>query len=192
MKYLVISFVFLCSLKISVSNNNISIPNIKTDNKDSLAFELCQIYGLDQGIRESKGFKNKMKLIQSVDSFNFYRMVEFIECNGFPNEELLGIENYQNECVQGALAVILLHNPHFLINDTTYMQFFLDYVNSEELKEETFLSILDKYYWVNNGGEVLYGSKFGMPCISIKEKTNSARRKLGIQPLADSLFQICK
>ncbi len=73
------------------------------------------------------------------------------------------------------------------------MQFFLNFVKNGELSEKTFLTILDKYYWIKNKNRhVLYGGGFGMPCIDDKEKTNKARKELGITPLADSLFVECK
>ena len=156
--------------------------------QDSLAFELAQIYGLDQGVRTSKGFKNKMRLIQCVDSLNFYRIFEFVKTHGMPSDKLLGKNNYKRECVQSAFFAVMLHNPHMLVNNEEYLNFFADLVKKGELREGILLTILDKYYWAKNSRRVLYGSQFGMPHIDDKEKTNKARVEIGVKPLPDSLF----
>jgi len=93
--------------------------------QDSLSFLLCEMYGSDQGVRLSKGFSNKMKLVQKVDSFNFDRMILFIKKNGFPRRELLG-KNYDRECVKMAFFSILLHNPHRLVNEKEYFNLLLN------------------------------------------------------------------
>jgi hypothetical protein len=163
--------------------------NSTTIKQDSLAFELAKIYGLDQGVRRSKG---NIKFIQHIDTFNFHRIKLFIEQNGMISEELVGSKNYKNEAVEGAFIAVLLHNPHRLVNEEENMQFFLKLVKEGTLKERTFLSILDKYYWTKSKDRhVLYGGAFGMPCIEDKDKTNKARKDLGFEPLADSLFVKC-
>jgi hypothetical protein len=77
--------------------------------QDSLAFELCQIYGLDQGIRDRKLVFNDFQLTQKVDTLNFLKIVAFVEKNGYPTKELLGESNMKNECVQRAMPAVLLH-----------------------------------------------------------------------------------
>ena len=160
--------------------------------KDSLAFELCQIYGLDQGIRNSPGFENKMLLVRSIDTFNFKKIVRFIENYGIPNEKLLGEKNYSQECVQAAFGAVMLHNPHMIVNEKKNFDFFLDLVKKGQLKSQTLALILDKYYWVKSHGKsVLYGSQFGKPCIDDKDKTNEARKIIGLPPLDNSGFVDC-
>ena len=172
----------------SVGTEISHFSNEKIERQDSLAFELSQIYGLDQGIRTSKAFENKMRLIQCVDSSNYDRIFEFVKTHGMPSEKLLGKENYSRECVQSAFFAVMLHNPHMLVKNKEHLHFFTDLVKKGELKEGALLTILDKYYWAKNSRRVLYGSQFGMPHMEDKEKTNKARVELGITPLPDSLF----
>ena len=179
-------------VSISDKKEHFKSAEINTFLKDSLAYELCQIYGLDQGMRKSGGFENKMLLVQSVDSFNFKRIIKFIKENGLPNKELLGKERYSQECVQGAFGAVMLHNPHMIVNNEEYLDFFVDLVESDELESQTLALILDKYYWAKSGGKsVLYGSQFGKPCLETKEQTNIARQKIGLKPLEDLEFQDC-
>jgi len=114
--------------KLGLSDNNeISYPTSeKIERQDSLAFELAQIYGLNQGMRTSKGFNNKMRLIQCVDSSNFYRIFEFIKTHGMPSEKLLGKKNHKRECVPSAFFAVMLHNPHMLVNNEEYLNFFIN------------------------------------------------------------------
>jgi len=170
-----------------------------TDNligrKDSLAFELCQIFGSDQGVRLSEGFPDKMKLIQSIDTFNFNRVTDFVRKNGFPTEKLLGSKYIKVECVQSCVYSVLLHNPHRLVNEKEHFDLFLNEVKKGNLEANFFATILDKYYWTKSTNKenrrVFYGSQFGKPCIQTKEATNKARVEIGLKPLADDGFVDC-
>lgn len=161
--------------------------------QDSLAFELCQMYGLDQGIRQREIFSGLDKeFAVKIDSINFVKFFDIIEKFGFPNKELLGEQNIKQDCVDGASKVILLHNPHRLIENKAYLNILLKEADKGNLKRKFIATVLDKYYWWKSGGEeVLYGSQFGMPCINSKEKTNILRKEIGMEPLADSLFIDC-
>lgn len=190
---LLIAVLLLITLQnCSIWKESLQTEGILKETQDSLAFELCQIYGSDQGIRDMKLITRKetgaMKLSPYLDSINFYKILDFIKTHGMPCEELLGKRNFKRECVELAPIAVLLHTPHIIVNNDEYLMFFADLVKKGELKEGTFLTILDKYYWVKNQGRVLYGSQFGMPHLVDKEITNKARAKLGIAPLADSLF----
>ena len=174
-----------------------SQQNTKTDSikylQDSLAFELAQMYGLDQGIRVSEGFPNKMKLIQNVDTFNFERMMKFVRENGIPSKKLVGEENFKRECVQSAFFAIMLHNPHRLVNEKEYFNIILNEVKKGNLKKEYFATILDKYYWAKtHRKDVMYGSQFGSPCLNHKEKTNKLRKEIGLPALKESEFKKCE
>lgn len=187
-KILLIIFFTNCAFYGQNADNSIMGQNVK----DSLASELCQIYGLDQGIRNSPGFNNKMLFIKHIDTFNFKRIILFIEKFGMPNEKLLGKENYKQECVQSAFGAVMLHNPHMLVNDKKNFDFFLKLVKEGELKAQTLALILDKYYWVKTHGEsVLYGSQFGKPCLKQRKITDSARAVLGLRPLKLEDFKEC-
>lgn len=162
--------------------------------QDSMAFELCQLYGLDQGIRSpyKEGKAISWPAVQYADTIAFFRLMAFVKDNGFPREELLG-ENYKRECVQAAATVVLLHNPHMLVNNKAYQDLFINEVKKGNMSADFLATVLDKYYWVKKANEhkVLYGSQFGMPCNDIKEETNKARAEIGLPPLADSLFRDC-
>ena len=179
----------------SGNKNHKDISKETTQNryiKDSLALALCQIYGLDQGIRRSPGFENKMLLVRNVDTFNFKRIVNFIKDNGMPNEELLGKSNYSQECVKAAFGAVMLHNPHMLVNDEKNFNFFVNLVNEGQLQSQYLALILDKYYWAkSSGNSVLYGSQFGKPCLNNKKETNKARKEIGLPPLKDAEFKNC-
>ncbi|WP_147406813.1 hypothetical protein [Flavobacterium sp. 102] len=191
MKY----YFLILILALASCKTNTVIADKNTSIKDSLSFELSQIYGSDQGIRLSSGFKDKMKMIQSIDTFNFNRIVAFTRQNGFPNENLLGKSNYKRESVKMAAFSVLLHNPHRLVNEQEYFDLFLGEVKKGLLKKENFADILDKYYWTKSKNKenrrVFYGSQFGKPCIQTKETTNLARIEIGLKPLADSEFVDC-
>jgi uncharacterized low-complexity protein len=92
--------------------------------KAELAFELCEIYGLDQGIRDPGLNFKAGDVWPQIDILNFNRIVLFLENNGYPNEELLGKENMQHECVSAAFTAVLLHNPHRLVSEQRYFDLF--------------------------------------------------------------------
>lgn len=187
------SVFFSCSRKHS-QKTNVPISE-NTFKQDSLAFELCKMYGFDQGIRTNKLNFNKRELMPKIDSVNFSNMVDFIIKNGYPTEELVGERNMKHECVEAAVAAILLHNPHRLVNEKVYFDLFLKEVNKGNIDNAFFASVLDKYYWLNSPNKkqrrVFYGSQFGKPCIQTKEATNTARIEIGLKPLNDEEFIDC-
>lgn len=182
-----------CNTKKVISNKQIEEVAKK---QDSLAFELCQIYGLDQGVRLSEGFPNKMILIQNIDTLCFKRIINFIKINGYPTKKLLGERNYKQECVPASAFSVLLHNPHRLINEDGNFQILLNEVKKGNIGAEYFATILDKYYWTKSKNKenrrVFYGSQFGKPCIQTKDETNKARVKIGLKPLKDDEFVNCE
>jgi hypothetical protein len=177
-------------------NNVTTKTQITTREQDSLAFLLCQIYGSDQGIRDSNLKLKDFKFIQEIDTLNFNKIVSFVKQHGFPTKKLLGESNYKNECVEACFTAVLLHNPHRLVNENEYFNLFLNEVKKNNIKPEYLASILDKYYWIKSKnkkmGRVLYGSGFGKPCIQTKESTNKARLEIGLKPLKDEEFVNCE
>jgi hypothetical protein len=177
---------------------NTEIDGAAQRKQDSLAFELCQIYGLDQGIRndflkqEHIDFGN---VYQAIDTLNFDRIITFIERNGYPNKQLLGEKNYSFESVQSVAGVVLLHNPHRLVNEQKYYDLFLNEVKRGNLKPESLALVLDKYYWGKSKNKttrrVFYGSQFGKPCVQTKEATNKARIEIGLEALEEGGFVDC-
>ena len=188
--------VFILLLFVCCKSNTVRFSDKKEDKtKDSLAFILCQIYGSDQGIRDSNLKSKDFKMMQGIDTLNFEKVVAFVKINGFPTKKLLGENNLKQECVEGAALSILLHNPQRLVNEIEYFNLFLNEVKKGNLKPESFALILDKYYWTKSKNKVtrrvFYGSQFGKPCIQTKDATNQARIEIGLKPLKDEEFVDC-
>ena len=188
--------VFILLLFVCCKSNTVRISDKTEDKtKDSLAFMLCQIYGFDQGIRDFNLKHKDFKMVPRIDTLNFNKIVEFVKINGYPTKILLG-ENYlKQECVDAAVGVVLLHNPHRLVNEIEYFNLFLNEVKKGNLKPETFAFFLDKYYWTSSKNKVnrrvFYGSNFGKPCIQTKDATNKARIEIGLKALKDEEFVDC-
>lgn len=191
--------IFIYLLLISCSSNKTLNSRNNNNKKDSLAFELCQIYGLDQGVRNEFLWRKHIdfgNVHLAIDTLSFNRITEFVEKSGFPSEKLLGKKNYKNDCVGGAAGAVLLHNPHRLVNEKKYFDLFFNEVKKGNLKPEGFALFIDKYYWVHSKNKttrrVFYGSQFGKPCIQTKEATNKARVEIGLKPLNDDEFVDCE
>ncbi|MCH8535741.1 MAG: hypothetical protein LAT51_11775 [Flavobacteriaceae bacterium] len=182
-----------CSEKNEVSDvkSSTNLDENKIAFQDSLAFELCTMYGLDQGIRDTKNY-DKSVIMPKVDSLNFKRLVSFVKDNGFPNQQLLGTRFAGHECVEFAAMAIMLHNPHRLVNEKEYFNLFLEEVEKGNLPRSHFVDVLDKYYFMKSGWQhAMYGSQFGQPCITTKKQTNKLREEVGLEPLKDEEFKDC-
>lgn len=195
---LALPFVLFATCK-SYDRNKLTLKNT-TSEQDSLSFELCKIYGSDQGIRDMRLLTNKeagaLQFSPYLDSINFFKILDFVKKYGVPNENLLGKENYSYECVEMAYKAVLLHTPHMLVNNREYLNIFLKEVEAGNMEMKTLIAILDKYYLIRKdefgNRRLLYGSLFGFPCLKYKHESDSARAVLGLPPLADSLFVVCK
>ncbi|XLS28983.1 hypothetical protein ACJD0Z_17520 [Flavobacteriaceae bacterium M23B6Z8] len=146
-------------------------------------------------MRLLKGKSGALRFSPHLDSINFYKIVDFIAQNGYPSDKLLGEKNYQHECVRSAITAVLLHTPHMLVNNENYLDFFLSEVDKGNMKRSTLALILDKYYVIrrdeNGNRKLLYGSQFGYPCLKYQKESDSARARIGLPPLSDSLFIQC-
>jgi hypothetical protein len=196
MKIVFKSFCVFFLLLTSCKSNLVTFKSYdSTPKQDSLASVLCQIYGSDQGIRDSNLKHKDFKMIQEIDTLNFKRVIDFVKVNGYPTKQLLGEKNMNLECVNAAFTCVLLHNPHRLINEEEYFQFFLNEVKNKNMQPDFLASILDKYYWTKSKNKVnrrvFYGSQFGKPCIQTKEATNKARMEINLHPLKDNEFIDC-
>ena len=163
----------------------------KRNSKNNSAFELCEIYGIDQGIRQEGIVIDKKSNIK-IDSLNFQRVMNFINKNGYPNKDNIG--TYINEkCVQAAAIVVLLHNPQQIVKNKEYRDLLIKEVKKGNMKEETLLLIMDKYYWhISKGKKVYMGSKFGKPCIKDRAKSDSLRKTISLPPLKTEDFKTCE
>lgn len=191
----VISFFISCNENQNLQEQNprSSILEAQKKLQDSLAFELCAIYGLDQGIRNDSLNINKRAVMPKVDTLNFNRFVDFVKKHGYPNRNLLGEENFKHECVNSADLAVMLHNPHRLVNEKEYFDLFYEEVEKGNMPRSFFVDVLDKYYFVKSGWKhAMYGSQFGIPCLKTKEQTNQLRKEVGLEPLQDEDFKICE
>lgn len=159
--------------------------------QDSIALELCQIYGLDQGIRQRNiGCGPKATLI---DSTNFIKIIDIIDKYGFPCEKTLG-EYFRGECVAAAAIAVMLHNPHKIVKDKKIFNLLLREVNRGNLSAKVFATFLDKYYFMQTFDtvrKVYYGSQWGKPCIEDRAISDSLRNEIGLPPLKDEDFKDC-
>lgn len=167
-------------------------------NKDSLAFELCQIYASDQSIRNielTKSFQKEMSVIVGVlDSINFEKVIAVISKYGFPSEHILG-GYIAFECVAGAVTAVLLHCPHRLLEANVYNLLKREVIRGN-LSAQSLAVYLDKYY-VTYEKRSLFNSPFkewtkakGV-CLRDKEDSEKVRRDIGLEPLADSIYIDC-
>ena len=163
----------------------------KRTSKNNLAFELCEIYGIDQGIRQDGIVIDKKSNIK-IDSLNFQRVINFINKNGYPNKDNIG--TYINEkCVQATATIVLLHNPQHIVNNEEYRDILIKEVKKGNMKEETLLLIMDKYYWhISKGKKVYMGSKFGKPWIKDRAKSDAWRKTISLPPLKTEDFKTCE
>ncbi|MGG7035720.1 MAG: hypothetical protein ACI7YS_11095 [Flavobacterium sp.] len=191
---IIITFLLAIALSVlgcktsNLKSNKVS-KVIKKDLQDSLAFELCQLYGSDQGLRET------MKLNGALDTLNFIKLVKFVKENGYPNIKLVGEKNAKHECVLSTAGAILLHNYWRLAKEDEHFYLFQNEVKKGRMSGKAFANVLDKYYYANSKNKknrrVFYGSDWGKPCIQTKEATNKARIEIGLIPLEDKDFVDC-
>ncbi len=160
---------------------------ITSSMQDSLAFELCQMFGSDQGLRDSL-----LRYDTELDSVNFYKMIRFVKKYGYPNMKLLG-DNIKYECVYAAPVVIFLHTPWLIVYNKEYSDLLLEEVKKGNLNQELFNCIIDKYYLAKRGNNfrVYMGSAFGKPCLEDRAKSDSIRAIYGLLPLKEEDFKDC-
>ena len=182
--------VFIKALLLFVILYGCSVQS-KRNSKNNLAFELCEIYGIDQGIRQEGIVIDKKSNIK-IDSLNFQRVINFINKNGYPNKDNIG--TYINEkCVQATATIVLLHNPQHIVKNKENRDILIKEVKKGNVKEETLLLIMDKYYWhISKGKKVYMGSKFGKPCIKDRAKSDSLRKAISLPPLKTEDFKNCE
>jgi len=181
-----------CNERGQIDSTNQS-ENLDIKTQDSLAFELCSLYGFDQGIRDKEIFMDLHRdLASKIDLMNFDKLITIVKKYGYPNEKLLGERNWTHQCVATSATAIMLHNPHRLVNDVEYFNLFLEEAEKGNMDRAFLATVMDKYYWsISQGQKVMYGSPFGVPCIETKEETNKLRKEIGLEPLNDNEFKDC-
>lgn len=161
--------------------------------QDSIALELCQIFGLDQGIRQRNigcGGGGMLK----IDSTNFIKMIDIIDKYGFPSKNTLG-EYFRGECVRMAAVAVMLHNPHKIAKEKKILNLLVREYKKGNLTERLLYSFIDKYYFMktfDTTKKVYYGPSFwGNPCIEDRAISDSLRREIGLPPLKEEDFKDC-
>ena len=196
MKKLLFLFIILeVSISVHAQKEQTVLPK---QIQDSLVFELAQIYGLDQGIRnvymQAKDDEQRKMLGKTmilIDSVNFQRMISLIKKFGYPNRKLLG-ENYSQECVGASSIVVMLHNPRRLIKGEVYNLLKRE-VEKENLSAKNLAMFLDKYYTAFERRS-LYNTQFKSSSkakgvlFEDKQLSDSLMLDIGLQPLPDSVF----
>lgn len=140
--------ILFCSYSLSPKVSLTSYSNFPTD---SIALVLSEIYGLDQGVRDSSLHQFMKKedvraFLVSVDSINFQRATEIIEKYGWIDGKVLGKTYSNKESINASLLVIFLHNPRRLNKHLREM--LISEVKKGNLSSSTCMLILDKYYVV--------------------------------------------
>lgn len=160
--------------------------------QDSIAFELCQIYGLDQGVRQMNIGCGHSSI--KIDSVNFAKMIDIINEYGFPSKNTLG-EYFRGECVKMAAIAVMLHNPHKIAKDKNILNLLVREYYKGNIKESLLYLFIDKYSFLktfDTTKKVYYGpSSWGKPCIEDRAISDSLRNEIGLPPLKDEDFKDC-
>lgn len=162
--------------------------------QDNLAFELCQLYAIDQSIRIPEYFNILKGHTIKVDSLNFNRFIAFVKKNGFPNEKLVGEKNWMQGCVRSTGFVYLVHNPNKIANE--YYDLFKGEVDKGNLTPAMLSYALDRYY-VSTEGRSYFNTPYKAwtsangVCLQDKAKSDSLRTSIGLEPLPESEFIDC-
>lgn len=158
--------------------------------KDSFAIELIALHDSDQIARKNNRY------FQSLDSVNFDELMLLIKTYGYPSKNNLHEKHYQISEVQEAATSIFLHNPHRLVNEKQHLDILLEEVEKGNLNMDYLITFLDKYYLYRRddfgNSTLMYGSQFGKPCLKYKRESDSLRKIIGLQPLQQDDFKLCK
>lgn len=167
---------------------NVSAQETTTSEQDDLAFELCQLFAIDQAIRNPE-YSNVLKeRIIKIDSLNFDKFIAFVSKNGFPAEKLVGEKNWMQGCVRSVGFLYLVHNPNKIV--TKYYEFFKAEVDKGNLTPMMFSYALDRYH-VSTEGRSYYDTPYKAwtsatgVCLQDKAKSDSLRTSIGLEPLQE-------
>ncbi len=166
----------------------------ETKNQNTLAFELCQLFAIDQTIRAPEYYNILKDKVSKIDSLNLNKFIEFVEKNGFPNKKMVGEENWIQGCVRMAGFVYLVHNPKKVVRE--YYNLFKTEVDKGNLSPAMFSYPLDRYY-VSVEGRSYFDTPYkgwttaNGVCLQDKAKSDSLRASIGLEPLPISNFIDC-
>lgn len=192
MKCLVPLLLFLLVVSCSVNRTNQEQIAVETmSHVDSIAFQLFEIWALDQGIRNRDVFDAKSKVVAAVDSLCFVKSVDFIKKNGWPTKRMLG--KYSNyEAVDGALFPVMLHEPRRM-NELEIHEMLINEVKDGHLSAQACALFFDKY-WVVCHKKSMYNTAFKAwtksrgVLLSDRQVSDSLMREIGLDVLPDSVF----
>jgi hypothetical protein len=162
--------------------------------QDALAFEICQLYAIDQTIRNPEYLNVLKERTVKVDSLNFDKFIAFVKKNGFPNEKCAGEKNWMQGCVRMAGFVYLVHNPGKVAKE--YYNLFKSEVDKGNLSPAMFGYALDRYY-VSTEGRSYFDTPYKAwttangVCLQDKARSDSLRTSIGLEPLPESECMDC-
>jgi hypothetical protein len=192
-----IAFLFPIVLSINCFAQEIS-STISDSLQRSLAFELLQIFALDQGVRHSHVRthypEESTKIMLAIDSINFTRFIDIVKKYGFPSRSLLG-NHGADKNVRMTGVVILLHNPRRLVEEREIYHLLRNEVIEGRLNVDLLVEALDKYYVIYHKKSI-YNSQFkSWPTLPVKgvsivdkHLSDSLRMDIGLPPLTEDEF----
>lgn len=185
--------IFLTLFLFLFANSNIHSQELSTPEQDALAFELCQLYAIDQTIRTKEYSEVLRERIIEFDILNFDKFLSFVKKNGFPNRKQVGEKNWMQDCVRNVGFVYLSHNPDKVMKN---YDLFKAEVDKGNLSPIIFSYALDRYYVMTEGRSYFDTPYKGWTtangvCLHDKEKSDKLRSSIGLEPLPESAFIDC-
>lgn len=135
--------------------------------------KIDSLYFIDQNSRNNK------TATQEKDHSLFNNLVQLIATNGFPSEELVGIETYNKA------KIILHHNLRLDKNQNLLKEYFTKYVETGNYRPEDYAWVVEQNrIWFNNQ-KPLYYYVSSTKVLSDLEKLeiNRKRKKIGLKPI---------
>lgn len=135
--------------------------------------KIDSLFFIDQNSRNSK------TSTREKDDSLFSNLVQLIGTNGFPSEELVGIDSYNKA------KIILHHNLRLDKNQNLLKEYFTKYVETGNYRPEDYAWVVEQNrIWFNNL-KPLYYYVSSTKALSDSEKLeiNRKRREIGLKPI---------
>lgn len=132
------------------------------------------LYSIDQKIR------NNNELTQEKDNLIFNELLKLINENGFPSEELVGFNSYNQA------KIILHHNLRLVKNQKLLDEYFTKYVLTGKYRPEDYAwAVEQNRVWFNNEKPLYYFQVSLTNTLSEAEKIeiNKRRKQIGLKPI---------